>query len=444
MMRIKHAAALNWGRWVVGGTVLLALALAGPVWAQQASPAPTGEVIYAARFLEVKTGKVLHDQQIVIQGDRIVSVGAAQPSAARPAGGVTLGANLTVLPGLIDVHTHLTMDPADVGYKRLGISFPREALKGAKNAKTTLEAGFTTVRNLGAGGFSDVALRDAIEAGDVPGPRMLVSGPALGITGGHCDNNLLAYEYHAETLGVADGPVAMQKKVRENVKYGATVIKLCATGGVVSKATDPRTSQLTKEEMAMAVAEAHRLGLTVAVHAHGTEAAGWASEAGADSVEHGSFLDDSGIATLKRRGTFLVPTAYLGDWFVENAERAGLPDFAVRKGKELFPLARKNFARALAAGVKIAMGTDAGVFPHGLNAREFAVYVKLGMKPLQAIQSGTLQAAALLSYSDRAGALEAGKWADIIAVDGDPLTDITALERVRFVMKGGVVYKAER
>ncbi len=312
---------------------------------------------------------------------------------------------------------------------------------GAHNAKTTLEAGFTTVRNVGAGGFSDVALRDAINDGDVPGPRMLVSGPALGITGGHCDNNLLPYEWHATEDGVADGIAAVQHKVREDIKYGADVIKICATGGVMSKGDDPNASQYTIEEMKAIVAEAHRLGRKVAAHAHGAQGVMWASEAGIDSIEHGHLMNDESIATLKKNGTYLVPTLYLMDWHRENAAKTNLPDFIRKKMEMVSEQGQSNVKKAFAAGVKIGFGTDAAVYPHGLNAHEFAVYVRLGMTPLQAIQTSTINDADLLGWTDKVGTLDAGKFADIIAVDGDPLQDITTLQHVKFVMKGGEVVK---
>jgi imidazolonepropionase-like amidohydrolase len=320
---------------------------------------------------------------------------------------------------------------------------PRETLIGAKNARVTLQAGFTTVRNVGASGYTDVALRDAINAGDVPGPRMLVSGPALSITGGHCDNNLLPFEYHAVSDGVADGIAAVQHKVRENIKYGSDLIKVCATGGVLSKGDDPQASQYTLEEMKAIVADAHRLGRKVAAHAHGAQGILWASEAGVDSIEHGSYIDDAGIAQMKKNGTYLVPTFYLGDWFLENAERNHVPDFLLSKAKAVMPAARQNIAHAITSGVKVAFGTDAAVYPHGLNAHEFAVMVKLGLTPLQAIQAATVNAADLLGWSGKVGSLEPGAWADIIAVDADPLKDVTTLERVKFVMKGGEIIRNE-
>ncbi|PYX42004.1 MAG: Xaa-Pro dipeptidase [Acidobacteria bacterium] len=407
------------------------------------TPASRRVVVRAGHILDVKTGNMLSGQAIVIEGDKIVSVGPAADAKLSPATQTIDLPNATVLPGLIDAHTHLTFDPANLGYEGLGISYPREALIGARNARVTLEAGFTTVRNVGAGGYSDVALRDAINAGDVPGPRMLVSGPAMGITGGHCDDNLLAPQFHATELGVADGVDAVRHKVRENIKYGADLIKICATGGVMSKGDDPNASQYTREEMKAIVEEAHRLGRKVAAHAHGAEGVSWASDAGVDSIEHGHLMDDSSIATLKKNGTYIVPTLYLMDWNRENLGKRNAPDYVVRKMQAVSAVGQDTLKKAFAAGVKVAFGTDAAVYPHGLNAHEFAVYVRLGMSPLQAIQTATIHGADLLGWSSKIGTLEAGKWADLIAVDGDPLKDVTTLQQVKFVMKGGEVVKNE-
>jgi len=417
----------------------IALACLGIPGTAQTSP---DIAVHAGHLLDVKTGKMLADQMLVIENGKIVSRGPAA-DAKVPADAVRIELpSATVLPGLIDAHTHLTMDPR-FGYEILALSVPRQSLIGAKNARLTLQAGFTTVRNVHAMGFSDVALRDAINAGDVPGPRMLVSGPALGITGGHCDNNMLPSEYHAVGDGVADGIAGVQHKVRENIKYGADLIKICATGGVLSLGDNPQHSQYTLEEMKAIVADAHRLGRKVAAHAHGAEGIRWAAEAGVDSIEHGSYIDDAGIAAMKEHGTYLVPTLYLGDWMMENAQQTHLPAPLLAKAQEVLPAARKNIAHAFASGVKVAFGTDAAVYPHGLNAHEFAVMVKLGLTPLQAIQAATVNAADLLGWSGKVGTLEPGAWADMVAVDGDPLADVTTLERVKFVMKGGEVVKNE-
>ena len=399
---------------------------------------PAITIVHAGHLLDVKSGKLLDNVVVTIKGGRIESVAAA---GATPKGGNVIElANATLLPGLIDAHTHLTFDP-NFGYQELGVSIPKEALIGAKNARITLEAGFTTVRNVGASGYTDVALRDAIHEGMLPGPRILASGPALSITGGHCDQNLLPYEWHAKSDGAADGIEGVQHKVREIIKYGADVIKICATGGVLSKGDDPRASQYTLDEMKAIVADAHRLGRKVAAHAHGAQGIAWAAEAGVDSIEHGSYIDDNAIKIMKEHGTYLVPTQYLGDWMRENAARIGLPAMYAEKMKTVSADMRQNIRKAFQSGVKVAFGTDAAVYPHGLNAHEFAVYVKLGMTPLQAIQTATVNAADLLGWSDRIGAIEAGKFADIVAVNGDPTKDVTVLENPVFVMKGGVVYK---
>src|SRR5437868_7813087 len=404
---------------------------------------PSRIIIHAAKLLEVKTGKTVAEQAIVMDGAEVVSVGP-MVQVQRSTGDRLIDLpNATVLPGLTDAHTHLTGDPRNIGYQSLGISIPRATLTGARNARLTLEAGFTTVRNVGAEGYSDVALRDAINAGDIPGPRMLVSGPALGITGGHCDEDLLPFEYHATAEGVADGVEGVQHKAREVIKYGADLIKICATGGVLPKGDNPQASQYTLEEMKAIVADAHRLGRKVAAHAHGAQGILWASEAGVDSIEHGSYIDEAAIAAMKKNGTYLVPTLYLGDWFLENAESLHVPAELIAKGRDVMSAARTNVAHGFASGVKVAFGTDAAAYPHGLNAHEFAVMVKLGLTPLESIQAATINTADLLGWSAKIGALEPGTWADIVAVDGDPLQDVTTLERVKFVMKGGEVVKDE-
>jgi len=398
-------------------------------------------IIHAGKLFDAKSGKVLANQTIVVEGGNIVSVGS-DAVAAKDGDTVIDLTKSTVLPGLMDVHTHITSDPV-FGYAELGISIPKEALVGAKNARTTLLAGFTSIRNVAANGYTDVALSEMVESGDLPGPHMLVSGPAMSITGGHCDNDLLPFEYHAKADGVADGVQNVQQKVREIIKYGATVIKICATGGVLSKGDDPQASQYTLEEMKAIVADAHRLGRKVAAHAHGKQGIIWASEAGVDSIEHGSYIDDEGIATLKKNGTYLVPTVYLTEWLHDNMDKIGFPSFLRKKMEDVTAIANNNIAHAIKSGVKIAFGTDAAVYPHGLNAHQFNTYVNLGMTPVQAIQSATVSAADLMGWSDKTGNIEKGKWADIIAVDGDPTVNVRELENVKFVMKSGVVYKNE-
>lgn len=413
----------------------------GSVAAQPASqPAPERTLVRAGHLLDVKTGRLLDSQTIVVVGDTIQSIAPTASVAAEPSDAVIdLGA-LTVLPGLIDVHTHLTYDPNFDPYHELTRTDAKEAINGVVNARTTLMAGFTTVRNVGADGFTDVDLRDAINSGQVPGPHMQVSGPLIGITGGHCDNNLLPFQYHAVGDGVADGIAEVQHRVRQNIKYGADLIKICATGGVLSKGDDPQASQFTLEEMQAIVADAHRLGRKVAAHAHGAQGILWATEAGVDSIEHGSYINEEGIAAMKKHGTYLVPTLYLEDWMLQSGH---LPPFYQQKMKDVSAVAKNNIKHAMLEGVKIAMGTDAAVYPHGLNAHELDVYVnQLGMAPLAALQTATINAADLMGWSAKTGTLEPGKWADIIAVDKNPLDDIRVLQNVKFVMKSGVVYKS--
>jgi imidazolonepropionase-like amidohydrolase len=401
----------------------------------------TRTLVRTGHLLDVKTGAEPAAQTIIVTGDRITAI-APTASTPKQAGDTEIDlTKYTVMPGLIDVHTHLTMTTNFDPYFELSMTPAKEAIIGVENAKVTLEAGFTTVRNVGANDFTDVALRDEINAGHIPGPHMQVSGPALGITGGHMDENLLPYEYHVHGQAVADGIPAVQHQVRENIKYGADLIKIGATGGVLSKGDDPQASQYTLEEMQAIVADAHRLGRKVAAHAHGGQGILWASEAGVDSVEHGSYLNDEGIAMMKKHGTYLVPTAYLIDWMQQYGK---LPPLYQQKMKDVSAVEKQNAIKAIKAGVKVALGTDAAVYPHGLNAHEVDVYVnQFGMSPLQGIQTGTINAADLMGWTDRAGTIEPGKWADIIAIDGDPLKDVKILQHVPFVMKSGIVYKNE-
>jgi imidazolonepropionase-like amidohydrolase len=399
-------------------------------------------IIRAARLFDPPSGRLIDRPVVVISGDKIQSVTEAN-AGVNPTGKVIDLGNATILPGFIDVHTHLTMNAGGGGYEGLGISTPRAALIGAKNARLTLMAGFTTVRNVGAEGYSDVALRDAIDAGDVIGPRMQVSGPPLGISGGHCDNNLLPFEFHYSAEGVADGEQAVMHRVREVIKYGADVIKFCASGGVFSKGDNPLLEQYSPAEMNVLITEAHRLGRKVATHAHSSIAIKDAVRAGVDSIEHGIFIDDEGINLMKEHHTFLVPTSYPLFWFEQHESEMHLPPWVIEKAAIIIPAAKKNVAQAFKAGVRVALGTDAGVYPHGQNGGEFWSMVQLGLTPVQALQAGTVNAAELMGWSDRVGAIRPGMFADIVAVRGDPINDIHLLEHVQFVMKGGVVYEDE-
>jgi imidazolonepropionase-like amidohydrolase len=416
------------------------LEFAVPCRGQQSEKTRT--LVRAGHVLDVRTGKLTDAETIVVVGDLIQSIGPTASVQTQPGDVIVDLSGMTVMPGLIDVHTHLTMNTDFDPYRELISTDAKEAINGVVNARATLLAGFTSVRNVGASGYTDVDLRDAIDAGQIAGPHMLVSGPALGITGGHCDENLLPVQYHVVGEGVADGIAAVQQKVRQNIKYGADLIKICATGGVLSKGDDPQASQYTLEEMQAIVADAHRLGRKVAAHAHGAQGILWATQAGVDSIEHGSYIDDGSIAEMKKRGTYLVPTLYLEDWQIEKGH---LPAFYHQKMVAVSAVAKGNIKRAMQAGVKIALGTDAAVYPHGLNAHELDVYVnQMGMAPLAALQSATINAADLMGWSTKTGTLEAGKWADIIAVEKNPLEDVRVLEDVKFVMKAGTIYKGER
>jgi len=411
--------------------VSFSLLLTGSLAAQQ-QPI----VVRAARMVDVTRGQLVAPAVVVISGDKIRSVGASDvPAGART---IDLG-DLTLLPGLIDAHTHLTADIAGDWVTRSVRELPADAaLRGARNARVTLLAGFTTVRDVGAGGFADISLMNAINDGMVIGPRMIPSAHAIGITGGHCDEtgwapgvNELSWK-----AGVADGVDEVVKAVRYQIKHGAKVIKVCATAGVLSFDASVGAQQLSDEELRAIVQEANRHGLKVAAHAHGTDGIKAAVRAGVASIEHGSMLDDQAIELMKRSGTYLVPTAYLLSTFHFDS----MPPAIAAKARQVIPLAQESHRRAIRAGVKIALGTDAAVYPHGDNARELATYVDYGMRPADALRAATVNAADLLGVTDRA-VIAAGKLADLIAVRGNPLEDVRALERVQWVMKGGVVVK---
>ena len=416
-------------------TSALWLTLGGAALAQD-----TVTVIRAGQLLDPVSGRLLSDQLIVVRNDVIEAVGDAD-RIRLPAGAIEVDlGGATVLPGLIDAHVHLTSDATVNGYASLARSSIRNAIYGTHSASLTLAAGFTTVRNLGASQYGDVALRDGIEDGEVAGPRMLVSGPSLGITGGHCDSNLLPAEYDFNAGGVADGPWAVRQKVRENVKYAADVIKFCATGGVMSKGTTIGAQQFTQEEMDAIVDEAHALGLKVAAHGHGVDGIKAAIRAGVDSVEHASFLDDEAIQLALEYGTTLVMDIFVTDYILESGADVGMLEESLAKEREVGQMQRDSFRRAHAAGVNIVFGSDAGVYPHGMNGRQFARMVEHGMTPLEAIQAATVKAAALLGLDNQAGVLSEGAYADLIAVDGNPLDNIAELEQVDFVMKAGGIF----
>jgi len=415
------------------------IALAASTW-MLASPFASAEttIVEAARYLDVIQGKYVSPAVIVVEDGKIAAINPA----TRPAGAtvVNLG-DRTVLPGLMDAHVHLNY-MLEEGWETEAIRFTTGdfALRALPHAKATLLAGFTTVRDLGTGvGFSDVALMHAIDKGWAVGPRVIPAGHALSITGGHCDITGFGpgIEPANYNSGVADGVDEVLKAVRYQIKHGAKVIKICATAGVLSFEGPVGAQQYSIEELRAAAEETHRHGLKIAAHAHGTEGIIASSQAGIDSIEHNSMMTEEAARIIKQNGGFVVPNTYL-----EKALAAvELPPALAAKGKSLEPLVRESFRRAVAMGLKIAFGTDAGVFPHGDNAREFASQVALGQTPIGAIRSATVVNAELFGTPDR-GKIAAGLLADLIAVDGDPLANVSVLENVAFVMKGGVVYKA--
>jgi imidazolonepropionase-like amidohydrolase len=404
-----------------------------PTLAQDAQPI----VLRAARMLDVTSGRMLSNAVVVVQGEKIAAVNPATlPSGHRT---VDLG-DVTLLPGFIDMHTHLGSEISASSFTdAVRLIESDYAFNAVGFALKTVQAGFTTVRDYG--GDVTVALGKAVARGLITGPRVIPSRNALGVTGGHCDVTGFAPGVLEQTPkdGVADGPWEVVQAVRYQIKHGAEVIKTCATAGVLSLEGPVGAQQYSYEELKAMVDEAARHGVKVAAHAHGADGIKAAVRAGVASIEHGSTLDDEAIALMKERGTYLVPTSYL----VDRINLAVLPPLVRAKAETILPIARESLKRAIAAGVKIAFGTDAGVFPHGENAREFAVYVKQGMSPLEALRSATLHAADLLGKEDR-GVIEAARLADLVAVPGDPLRDITATERVSWVMLGGKVVMEKR
>ncbi len=395
----------------------------------------------AGAMVDVETGAVVENPAMVIRDGRIAVLGTiGSVNAPADAEIVDLG-DATIMPGLMDMHVHLSGDAEGNFFQAMSYSIPRQAIVAVKNARRTLMAGFTTVRNVGAAGYSVIAVRDGINAGEIEGPRIFASGPAIGATGGHCDNNFLPPELEVKSGGAVDGPWPVREKVRENIKYGANAIKVCATGGVFSKGTKVGIQQMTVEELKAAVDEAHMRGVTVAAHAHGTDGIKAAIVAGVDSIEHASFADDEAINLAKDFGTYFSMDIYNTEYTLAHGEANGVPEENINKEKQVSKAQRDAFSRAVAAGVKMVFGSDAAIYPHGDNAKQLSRMVQFGMTPLQALQAATVNAATLLKIENDVGALKEGYTADIIAVNGNPLEDITVLENVSFVMKEGDIYK---
>ena len=403
-------------------------------------------IIKAGKLIDTESGKVLTDQIIYIENDTIKAVGNNIPI---PNDTIIIDlSKATVLPGLIDCHTHITGQPSGDYYGDIFRKTPvDDAITAHIYAKRTLDAVFTTCRDVGSRGFVDVALRNAINNKDIPGPRLLVATFFIGSTGSHGDLNgfspYLNFEGPKEMNGVANGVDELRKQVRYNIKYGADVIKFGASAGVLSEEESVGAPQFTQEEMNAIVDEAKMWGRKTCAHAHGTEAIKMAVKAGVASIEHGSLIDAEGIELMKQHGIYLVADIYNDDYILSEYAKLGFPEKILNKERSIGKLQRENFAKAVKAGVKIAFGTDAGVYPHGWNGKQFFYMVKFGLTPMQAIQAATVNAADLLGWKEKVGSITVGKWADIIAVTNNPIDNVSVLENVQFVMKGGVVYKNE-
>lgn len=424
--------------------VLFLATIAASLGAQEPPPAPDApeaSIVTAARLLDVRSGRMLEHAEVLVERGRIVQVASggahveAKPGVARH----DLG-DMTLLPGLIDMHVHIDSDPQYGGYTYLQFNDRFWSMIAVGNARKTLMAGFTTVRNVGAQDWNDVGLQQAIDAGKVVGPRIVPAAFAFGATGGHCDSTFFPPSMGQQNPYNADSPDEARKVVRELRKYGAQVIKICATGGVFSHNTEPGQQQMTYEEMKAVVDEAHMWGIKVAAHAHGAAGIRDAIRAGVDTIEHASLIDDEGIRLAKQHGAWLSMDIYNTDYTQSEGRKNGVLEDNLRKDREIGDLQRENFRRAFRASVKMVYGTDAGIYPHGDNARQFAVMVRYGMTPLDAIRSATINAAEALGRDD-VGAIEKGRYADIIAVQGDPTKDVTVLENVGFVMKGGLEFE---
>ncbi|MFC5571292.1 amidohydrolase family protein [Lysobacter yangpyeongensis] len=401
-------------------------------------------IVTAARLLDVRSGRMLHDVTVQVEDGHITQVleGRDNGIVSTDTPRYDLG-DMTLLPGLIDMHVHLDSDPSYGGYTGLQYGDRFWSMLAVPHALKTLQAGFTTVRNVGSDAWNDVGLRQAIDEGKVVGPRLVTATYAIGATGGHCDSTFFPPSMDEKAPFNVDSPDEGRKAVRTLRKYGAQVIKICATGGVFSHGDEPGAQQLTLDEMKAIVDEAHMASMKVAAHAHGAAGIRDAIRAGVDTIEHASLIDDEGIKLAKQRGAWLSMDIYNTEYTQSEGKKNGVLEDNLRKDREIADVQRENFRKAHAAGAKMIFGTDAGVYPHGDNGRQFRWMVKYGMTPTEAIQAATVNAAQALDRNDR-GAIEAGRLADLIAVPGDPTQDVTLLEAVPFVMKGGDVVKDAR
>ena len=417
------------------------MATGGLVLAALAPTAQAGTVVVrAAHMIDVIAGKRVDDAQVTVTDGRIAAVGRRGDAVPQGAQVIDLGGR-TLLPGLIDMHVHLTSDPRYSGYRGLEYTDAFWTVVGVDSARRTLDAGFTTVRNVGAGDYADVALKQGIAEGYITGPRIVPATYALGATGGHCDSTEFPPSIHAEVPGVADSPDAFRALVRKVRKYGAEVIKICATGGVFSKTDSVGAQQMGEAELKAVVDEAHMLGMRVAAHAHGTEGINAALRAGVDTIEHASLADAESFRLAKEKGAALDMDIYNDDYILAEGAKNGVFAESLEKERMIGRKQRETFRAAHAAGVTLLFGTDGGVYPNGNNALQFAKMVEWGMTPIEAIRAATVTAAKYLDKTGDVGAIEKGRYGDLIAVDGDPLADVRALEKVSFVMKGGAVAK---
>jgi imidazolonepropionase-like amidohydrolase len=397
-------------------------------------------VVTADRMLDVTTGHMVEHPQITIVDGRITAVGPRDSSAPAQARHIDLP-GLTLLPGLIDMHVHLTSDPKFSGYRYYEFTDNFWTVVGVANAKKTVEAGFTTVRNVGSSNYDDVALKQGIEGGYIQGPRIVPATYAIGATGGHCDTTEFPPSVKTNDPAVANGPEEIRATVRKLRKYGAEVIKFCGTGGVLSKTDSVGAQQLDLGEMTALAHEAHMLGLKVAVHAHGTDGIKDAIRAGVDTIEHASLADAEAINLAKQHGTYFDMDIYNDDYILAEGEKNGIFKESLDKERMIGRKQRETFKAATKAGVKMLFGTDAGVYPHGTNAKQFVTMVTWGMTPLQAIQAATVTAGEALGRASDVGTIAVGRYGDLIGVAGDPLQDVSLLQSVAVVIKGGEVVK---
>jgi len=421
-------------KWALSGLLLAMMPLAS---------AQETVLVTAGHLLDVRSGKMLENPAILVEDGKVISVASKLPDNL-PASTRRIDlSGMTLVPGLIDLHTHLDGDPSYGGYTRLQFGDRFWSMLAVRHALLTLEAGFTTVRNLGANAWNDVGLRQAIDEGLLPGPRIVTATYSFGATGGHCDSTYFPPSMEQKKPYTADSVDEARRAVRELRKYGAQVIKICATGGVFSRNTEVGQQQMSLAEMRAVAEEAHQWGLKVAAHAHGTSGIKDAIRAGIDTIEHVSLIDDEGLALAIKNGTWLVFDIYNTEYTQSEGAKNGVLEDNLRKDREVADIQRENFRRAHAAGAKLAYGTDSGVYPHGQNGRQFAIMVRYGMTPFEAIRSATLHAAEALGRED-VGALEPGRWADMVAVAGDPTQNVRLLEDIPVVIKGGDVVKDRR